>query len=71
VSLVVGLRIVSIVILSVFLVINRSRKLIFSYSSYDNLHLSCLLILYKLFHISSAVIFWLSKNIKLSSTFLL
>jgi hypothetical protein len=46
VSVVVGLRNVSIVILSVFLVINRSRKLIFTFSSYVNLHLSCPLILF-------------------------
>ena len=47
VSAVIGYRNVSIVVLSVFLVINRSRKLIFSFSSYVNLHLSCLFILFK------------------------
>ena len=46
-SVVVALRNVSIVNLSAFLVINRSRKLIFSFTSYVNLHLSCLCILLK------------------------
>jgi len=72
VSAVIGFRNVSIVIWSVFLfVIKRLIKLIFSFSSYVNLHLSCLLILCKQFNISSAVIFWLSKIINASSTCLL